>query len=579
MKANDLHEYTLEHLPPLEASTANSSYGDKEIVAAYCGFASPPDRFIGEWQHGWIWKEYNCHPEMILGSDGLSRQRKSARHFVARSDQVDALAEFGFTDVHAIGLPILYFPKPRVPRIKDSLLVLPCHSLLERNEGWNGEEYRRFLLSIASKFSRIGLCLSGPCIAKGYWSELRSLATDVYTGASEQDRNSLMRLALLFSSYEYVTTNDFGSHVPYAAYFGAKVSVCGPRISWNKVDASVSTFYRNCPECLEIMRRVKTHDVYENNSQFCVEPRSASEHIEWAEWQLGKKHKRAPHELQKLFGWGLVERTLHLARKVPVLRATARFIGMTRSLVTALGAPGLIAALQLKAAATKTTGVSRIWCGWKRRLSLRNGSSDLDVFQQHFVRRELLDIPFDRQVRTVIDLGANIGISVEVFRQLFPNARIVAVELEQRNSELCRANHQHDGLVSVLYGAIWPRSGWVSVENVSEGEWAYRAGASTAGIGGSVPAFTYCQILEMHGLESVDVLKMDIEGAEADVLEAAWSDIFRTTAVSVIEVHDWISGVEQRVNGVIEQAKKRFDLEISKSGEFWVIRNKALAAA
>ncbi|HJS39132.1 MAG TPA: hypothetical protein VJ789_13500, partial [Burkholderiales bacterium] len=65
----------------------------------------------------------------------------------------------------------------------------------------------------------------------------------------------------------------------------------------------------------------------------------------------------------------------------------------------------------------------------------------------------------------------------------------------------------------------------------------------------------------------------------ADVLESAWEDIFGTAAVSIIEVHDWIDGIDERVRAAIERARKRFDLDISRSGEFWVVRNRALGTA
>jgi len=179
-------------------------------------------------------------------------------------------------------------------------------------------------------------------------------------------------------------------------------------------------------------------------------------------------------------------------------------------------------------------------------------------------------------VARVLDLGANVGVSVEVFRRRCPLARIVAVELEPRNAELCRRNHAADPLVSVVTGAVWSARGRVGVKDVHDGEWAYRAQAAEGEA--TVPALTYAELLAAHDLPSVDVMKMDIEGAEADVLEASWADIFRTTAVSIIEIHDWIEGIDGRVREVIDRAKRQFDLDVSRSGEFWVIRNRALVA-
>jgi len=290
-------------LPPHAPTTVGSSYGDREILSEYCGLRRTPEHFFGEWQHGWIWPEYNCHPEMIVGSDGLSRQRRHLRYYVARVDQTAALRSFGYSDVHAIGLPPVYMRRPKLQRIKGSLLVMPSHSLPERDERWSGEEYFRYLSPLTGRVSRVGICLSGPCIAKGYWKELSPLASEVYAGAGEQDKNSLHRLAVLFSTYEYVTTNDFGSHVPYASYFGAKVSVAGPRVQWDKINATASTFYRNCPECVEIMRRVKTVEVFESYAQFCVEPLAAKEAIDWARWHLGEDNRREPKDILDLVRW------------------------------------------------------------------------------------------------------------------------------------------------------------------------------------------------------------------------------------------------------------------------------------
>jgi len=346
------------------------------------------------------------------------------------------------------------------------------------------------------------------------------------------------------------------------------------------MDAAASMFYKKCPECLAIMKRVKSVDVFENYSQFCVEPPAAVESTEWARWQLGEQHKRSPRELRTLFGWSLAGRVSSSRKKGEALmHACYGFAKRAWQLMLTLGIPGLVAALQLRTAAGRKSGSSRVWCGWTRRLALRNGSTDVDVFEQHFARREILDIPFPGKVSTVVDLGANVGISVEVFRQMFPRARIIAIELEKRNAELCRANHASDRMVTIVHGAVWSEAGFVGIKDVGDGDWAYQVQPRPANEAAASPAFTYSQILAMHDLELVDAMKMDIEGGEAEVLEASWADIFRTTAVSIIEVHGTLEGIEARVRKVVEDAKKRFDLDISTSGEFWVIRNRALLSA
>lgn len=568
-------------LPERDYRTTYGSYGDLSVAAQYCGIPTPPFEAAGEWQHGWIGPERNIHPEFVVGSDGKSFERRSSSlHYVARGDQVEYLRSQGYARVQAVGLPIVYLDKPELERIPGSLLSMPIHSLQETTEAWDADAYAAYVHSVVPRFSLVCSCVHKSCIEKGNWvPAFRKFGIRTIEGAEESDQNSLLRMAMLFRQFEYVTTNFFGSHLAYASYFGCKVSVSGPRPGWRRSAYERVPYYRNAPAVLDIIDRWISDDHFGKiYPQFLRDPWDASVQREWAEWQLGEQHKRSPRELRELLGWDFRGRALRAGRKAAgILRSVRRFASGALDLASTLGVPGLAAAIQLKVAARRRSGSTRVWAGWRRRLAIRNGSTDVDVFYQHFARNEILDISFGNDVSTVIDLGANIGVSVEAFRRLFPRARIIAVELEKQNAGICAANHLADKLVTILTGAIWSTSGRVGVNDVGEGSWAYRAGAAEPGDRDSVPAFTYREIREMHGIQTVDIMKMDIEGAEAEVLESSWKDIFGSTAISIIEVHDSIDGVQERVERVIDQARMHFDLEISRSGEFRVIRNKTLA--
>ena len=568
-------------LPEKDYHTRSGSYGDQKVAAQYCGMSTVQNGINGEWQHGWIGPERNVHPEFVVGGDGKSYERRETEtYFVARADQADYLRSQGYKRVVAIGMPIIYLSRPAQDRIPGSLLVMPPHSLPETREQWDAEAYAAYIQTIVPRFSLALICVHRSCIEKGTWAPaFKGIGVEVLEGAEDADQNSLLRMAMLFCQFEYVTSNSFGSHLTYAAYFGCKVSVSGPRPRWRRNDYENVPFYRNAPAVLDIVDHWNaTNRWAQIYPQFVTEPWNASVHQEWAAWQLGEQHKRSPRELRKLLGWDFGFRVLRASRRAAgILRSARRFAWGALDLASTLGVPGLVAAIQLEVAARRSSGSTGVWAGWRRRLAIRNGSSDIDVFHQHFARNEILDIPFGKDAATVIDLGANVGVSVEAFRRLFPRARIIAVELEKQNASICAANHGADKQVTVLTGAIWSKPGRVGINDVGEGAWAYRAGETDSQSPDSVPAYTYREILDMHGLQYVDVMKMDIEGAEADVLESAWQDIFGSTMISIIEVHDWIGGVQERVNRVIDQARMHFDLDVSRSGEFLVIRNKVLA--
>ncbi|MFA6440029.1 MAG: hypothetical protein WCX28_12015, partial [Bacteriovoracaceae bacterium] len=186
------HNHVLDIPIPGSLKTQfNISYGDNYVAARYCGYDTVPGHIAGEWQHGWIVSERNIHPEFVVGSDGLSRTRKQRRYYVARKDQQEYLQSQGYSDVIAIGLPILYVNKPNVERFPGSLLVMPVHSLSDTDEHWNDEEYAQYIESIAHKFTQVVLCVHSSCYKKGNWIKaFKKRNIPALIGADPDDENT-----------------------------------------------------------------------------------------------------------------------------------------------------------------------------------------------------------------------------------------------------------------------------------------------------------------------------------------------------------------------------------------------------
>ena len=90
-------------------------------------------------------------------------------------------------------------------------------------------------------------------------------------------------------------------------------------------------------------------------------------------------------------------------------------------------------------------------------LTLRlRGSSDLSVFFQIFICQEYSILRNLEDVSLVLDLGANVGYSSAYFMNCFPNARIIAVEPDDQNVEICSINLKPYGSrAHILHGAVW----------------------------------------------------------------------------------------------------------------------------
>ena len=169
---------------------------------------------------------------------------------------------------------------------------------------------------------------------------------------------------------------------------------------------------------------------------------------------------------------------------------------------------------------------------------MRPMTSDVMTFQQIFELREY-DVELNREPDTIIDAGANIGLSAIYFANRFPKAKIIAIEPEASNFAVLKRNTQAYKNVTAIQAALWDANGEIEVVDVGIGHWGFQARAAEQSetICHRVPAFTVKAIMSRFGMTHVDVLKIDIEGAEKEVMDAS-ADWIDNVSMLAIELHD-----------------------------------------
>jgi FkbM family methyltransferase len=176
--------------------------------------------------------------------------------------------------------------------------------------------------------------------------------------------------------------------------------------------------------------------------------------------------------------------------------------------------------------------------GLRSPIVLRAGSSDLEVFKKIFINREY-DLPFELQPKTILDLGANTGLASLFFHIHFPGAQIVAVEPDPANYALLQ--RQLAGLpgVTLIQAAVWKNDGEINLVDPGIGAWGMQVNeqAKDHGNQGAVPAISMPSLLKHFVTGQIDLLKVDIEGAEKEVFESSEAWIHKVGAI-VIEMHD-----------------------------------------
>lgn len=175
-------------------------------------------------------------------------------------------------------------------------------------------------------------------------------------------------------------------------------------------------------------------------------------------------------------------------------------------------------------------------------LTIRLGhSSDIEVFRQVFVEEEYASLRDLKDVGVILDLGANVGYSSAYFLSCFPGARLMAVEPDERNLEICRLNLKPYGeRVRVLHGAVWDRQTRLCLSrgNFRDGrEWATQVIPPASGGSGDVQAWDIGSLIDMAECTKVDLLKIDIEGSELVVFSSDVSSWLPKVRNLCIELH------------------------------------------
>lgn len=198
-------------------------------------------------------------------------------------------------------------------------------------------------------------------------------------------------------------------------------------------------------------------------------------------------------------------------------------------------------------------------------------SSDIEVFRQIFVDEEYSSLRDLEDVRFILDLGANVGYSSSYFLSCFPDARIVAVEPDERNLEICCLNLKPYGeRVRVLHGAVWDRRTKLCLSRGTFGdgrEWATEVALPPCSCSGDVQAWDICSLIDIAGCTKVDLLKIDIEGSELAVFSSGTKCWLPKVRNLCIELH----GI--KCQNAFFSALDGIDYELEYSGELTILRN------
>jgi FkbM family methyltransferase len=141
---------------------------------------------------------------------------------------------------------------------------------------------------------------------------------------------------------------------------------------------------------------------------------------------------------------------------------------------------------------------------------------------------------------TIVDLGANIGLATLYLASKYPKSRIISIEPHPETFALLTGNVaqlSRAGRCVPVHAAIWNRSG-VNMSLSAPNPLAF-AGVNVSESAESesgILSVTMQELIERYGLSTIDLLKVDIEGAEVELFRGDISWMAQVGAIA-IEFH------------------------------------------
>ena len=142
--------------------------------------------------------------------------------------------------------------------------------------------------------------------------------------------------------------------------------------------------------------------------------------------------------------------------------------------------------------------------------------------------------------RTILDLGANIGLAAIFFSRCFSGAQVACVEPEPGNIDALRANLRFNGVEAAVFPVAVSVKGGTERLFIHEKDYGHTLVSENVAAGAkeiAVRSMTIPEIIDELGWTRVGLLKVDIEGYEK-YLFAANCDWLWLVDNIIIEWHE-----------------------------------------
>lgn len=177
-------------------------------------------------------------------------------------------------------------------------------------------------------------------------------------------------------------------------------------------------------------------------------------------------------------------------------------------------------------------------------LKIRDNNTDSAIFKSVFGANELkimTSLKESFSPKFIVDAGAYAGYTSVWLTKKYPQAHIYAIEPEKHNFEVLTQNTRLFKNISVHKKALWPDKTDLFIKDSGTGDWGFKMEADKTDSIESVDSTTIDEIIKQSGFPKIDILKIDIEGAEKELFESNVDSWVDKVDIIIVELHDWFA--------------------------------------
>jgi FkbM family methyltransferase len=167
----------------------------------------------------------------------------------------------------------------------------------------------------------------------------------------------------------------------------------------------------------------------------------------------------------------------------------------------------------------------------KHPILIRPGTQDAHTIINNVIRKEYDQVNLTTAPLWMIDAGAYIGDTSAYFLSRFPGLKIVALEPNPSAYEMAKQNLKPYGDRAILL-----QKGLYIIDGVAFFS-GNDTGAAIGETGFKIDCTTILSLIEKYSIPRIDILKMDIEGAEGAIFGSNPENWLNRIDILIIEIH------------------------------------------